>query len=372
MKRFLLVGGGSGGHFYPLIAIAQRLRSENNQDPYELFYMGPEPYDSAALADTGITFVYCPAGKQRRYFSLLNYFGVLQTIAGFFVAIYRLYLLYPDVVMSKGSASSVPVVLAAWCLRIPIVIHESDSKPGRANALAAHFARFIGISFASAAPFFPEEKTALIGVPLRTAFLTKTQDPHTSLGIPNDRPVLFVTGGSLGAERINNLILHSLDELLPHYTIIHQTGKIHEATVEQTAASLVSDSSLLEHYFVRGNLTAEDMDHAQSIAALIISRAGAGTIFEIAQKGVPSIIIPIPEHISHDQRTNAYEYARGGACVVLEEENLIDDLLLQEVMRIMSDTSVQASMRQAAQAFAKQDAATELAKTLIAIANEHD
>lgn len=368
----MFVGGGTGGHFYPLIAVAERLRMHGQPGTeYRFFYIGPDKYDEAELTKNNIEFIYCPAGKVRRYFSPLNFLTPFTTFYAFFVAVWKLYKVYPDVLFSKGGHTSVPVVLAAAFLCIPIVVHESDSRPGRANKLAAKFAKYIAISFEACAQFFPKKKTALTGIPIRQAFMQPAANPHAELGIPSDKPVIFVTGGSSGAVRVNNLILNSIDDLLPHFTIIHQTGAEHESTVASAAASLLTDSSLLSSYFVRGSLTGREMDLAQSAATIIISRAGAGTIFEIARKGKPSIIIPIPEEISHDQRNNAYEYARYGAAFVIEEKNLVDDLLVAEIHRIIDDEQRYRNMSMAAQQFAKDDAAEQLAAILITIADGH-
>lgn len=372
MKRIVLVGGGSGGHFYPLIAVAECLnRYAENGFALELYYMGPQPYDAQLLAENNITFVSCPSGKRRRYFSVLNFTDIFKMIYGFFVALFKLFLLYPDMVFSKGSYTSVPVTFAAFLLRIPVVIHESDTKPGSANKLASSFARYVAISFDDVAKYFPEKKEALTGIPMRSGFLEQIDDPLRELGLPQDKPVIFITGGSLGAERLNNLILESLDELLPNYVLFHQTGTDNESTVQSTAAALISDSSLLEHYFVKGSLSVRQMNAAMSAASLIISRAGTGTIYEIAAKGKPSILIPIPENISHDQKTNAYAYARTGAATVLEESNFADGLLTAEINRIMDDRDTYAHMVQGAQTFARNDAAEKIAEILIGISNEH-
>jgi UDP-N-acetylglucosamine--N-acetylmuramyl-(pentapeptide) pyrophosphoryl-undecaprenol N-acetylglucosamine transferase len=372
MKRIVLVGGGSGGHFYPLIAVAERLNDYKNAgNALELFYIGPTAYDAKELQLNNITFVRCPAGKRRRYFSVLNYLDIFVIFYGFFVAVYKLYVIYPDVVFSKGSHTSVPVILAAFFLRIPIVVHESDAKAGNANKLASYFARYIAISFNEVAKYFPAAKVARTGIPLRKIFSVNPDNPVASLGLPTDKPLLFVTGGSLGALRLNNLILESLDELLPHYTIFHQTGTDHEQVVIQSATSLIRDAHLLEHYFVRGNLSGSEMNMAQTGAALIISRAGSGTIFEIAQKGKPSILIPIPESVSHDQKSNAYAYAGSGAASVLEEQNFADGLLASEINRIMGNQELYNTMSHAAVSFNQSDASTQIAKTLLGIAEEH-
>ena len=373
MKRIVLVGGGSGGHFYPLIAVAERLNDLKKQgEDLKLYYMGPEPYNEGELERNNIQFVKIPSGKKRRYFSILNFFDVFKIFFGLFFAIIKLYKIYPDVVFSKGGYTTVPVVLAAWMLRIPIMVHESDTKAGSANKLGAKFARYIAISFDDTAKYFPENKTALTGIPLRKVFLQSSLNPMQQLGLPSEKPLLFVTGGSIGSQRINNLILESLDDLLPNFAILHQTGKENEEAVRQTSAQLITNSELLTHYFVKGNLTGSEMHLAQSAASIIISRAGTGTIFEIAQKGKPSILIPIPEDVSHDQRTNAYAYARSGAASVLEEANLTDGLLTAEINRIMGDTNTYKEMSAAAVAFAGDDAAVAIANTIISITNEHN
>ncbi len=371
-QRVAFVGGGTGGHFYPLIAVAERLRDFAAQG-YDLglYYLGPEVYNETALTEQGIQFVKVPAGKRRRYFSPLNLIDPFKTLFGIFIAVYKLYVIYPDVVFSKGGFTSVPVVLAAWFLRIPIVIHESDSRPGAANKLAARFARYIGIAYDEVASSFPVDKTALVGIPIRKNLLTTPTEPLESLGLPVDKPLLFITGGSLGAERINNLVLESLDELLPQFTILHQTGPANEARVKKTAVELFGQSQLLESYFVKGTLTGIEMHLAYSAASFVVSRAGSTSIFEIASKAKPSIIIPIPEKISHDQRTNAYAYARAGGASVIEEGNLTDGLLTAEITRIMQNQDVYAEMSRAAQAFARPNAAEVIAKTLLEIANEH-
>lgn len=367
--RIGFVGGGSGGHFYPLIAVAEAF--EGQQPTPELYYFGPSPYDVALLKKHNITYVYTPAGKLRRYFSLQNFVDFFRSIAGVFVAMWKLYVIYPDVLFSKGSYTSLPVLLAARFLRIPIVIHESDAVPGLANKIAKKSARYIGISYAEVAPFFPMEKTALIGIPLRKEILTATPNALAELGIPSDKPLIYVTGGSLGAERINNLIEQSLLELLPHYRIFHQTGT---ATFENTrlaASALLQDSPLQSSYYLVDSVSGETVSLLLEAASIVISRAGSTTLFEIAAHGKPSIVIPIPEEISHDQRTNAYAYAKTGAATVLEERNLTPHLLTTEIHSIISSPDRYRQMSEAAAAFAVPDAALKIAQILISIGQEH-
>ncbi len=168
--KILLCGGGTGGHVYPLISVAEALNTASTKThilPPELYYMAPTPYDEAALFTNHIIFKKNVAGKIRRYFSIQNFTDLFVTAWGTVTALYRVFRIYPDVVFSKGGFASFPVLVAARLLRIPVVIHESDSKPGRVNAWAGKFAERIALSYPEAAQFFPAGKTAVTGNPIR-------------------------------------------------------------------------------------------------------------------------------------------------------------------------------------------------------------
>lgn len=368
--KIVLVGGGTGGHFYPLMAVAEALAARSISEGLalpELFYMGPEPYDTKALAEHGITYVYCPAGKVRRYRSVANVTDRFKMFFGVFVAIWKLFRIYPDVVMSKGGYTSVPVIIAAALLRIPSVIHESDAKPGRANLLAARFARHIAISYPDAAQYFPKEKIALTGIPLPSATLAKVEQS----AISRTRPLIFVTGGSMGAKRVNDFILSALPELLTRYDVIHQTGKENFEEVERTAKALITDPSIIGHYQPVPFLSTPEFSAALLEASLVVARAGSTTIANIALFGKPAILVPIPEEISQDQRSNAYAYARFGGATVMEEANLTSHLLISEIDRILNDAAVQAKMKDGAQHFIFPQASDTIARALLTIGIEH-
>lgn len=367
--RIGFVGGGTGGHFYPLIAVAEELRAANPS--LELYYFGPDPYNADLLTTHNIRFIACPAGKLRRYFSIQNFFDAFRSFFGIFVAIWKLYVIYPDVIFSKGSYTAVPILLAARFLRIPVVIHESDAKPGRANKLAMKFARYIAISYDDAAEHFPKEKTALIGIPLRRDIRTINADAHAKLGIPNDKPLIYVTGGSLGAERINNIILLTLPELLPHYRVFHQVGDANLVELRAAAQHLLAGNPLASNYYIVGSVPGATVSLLLDAASLVVTRAGSTTLFEIAHHKKPAIVIPIPEEISHDQRHNAYAYARSGAALVIEEKNLTEHLLTSQISSIISDQARQSAMTGAAQNQAFPDAASKMAALLLSIGTEH-
>ena len=366
-----LVGGGTGGHFYPLIAVAEEYASQAK--PPKLLYFGPNPYDKDLLEQHKIHFVRCPAGKLRRYFSPKNFLDALTTLYGIVIAIGKLYYHYPDVIFSKGGYTAIPILCAAWFLRIPVVIHESDSTPGRANRFASSFARYIAVSYPSTADQFPSEKTALTGIPIRRSVLTPHPSAFAELSIPDDStPLLYITGGSLGSERINNAILQLLPELLPYVRIFHQTGDAHEHTIKHSVHELlVHQPELLERYYVAGSVPGPTVASLLDAADLIITRAGSTTLHEIALHQKPSIVIPIPEEVSHDQRTNAFAYARRGAAVVIEEHNLTNTLLKTEIFSILQDADRYQRMKQGTQEFAKPNAAHTIAQILLEIGYEH-
>ncbi|QQR65156.1 UDP-N-acetylglucosamine--N-acetylmuramyl-(pentapeptide) pyrophosphoryl-undecaprenol N-acetylglucosamine transferase [Candidatus Kaiserbacteria bacterium] len=369
-RKVLFVGGGTGGHFYPLIAIAEQFNLAGSRP--ELYYAGPNEYDSETLRNEGIEFIKVNAGKRRRYASILNYFDVFKTFFGSFTALIKLFILYPDVVVSKGGYTSVPIVIAAAILRIPLIVHESDAVVGKANRLGLRFARHVITSYDNV-PLPPTKaEQHLLGIPIRQVFLTPpTQNAFSTLGIDAERPVILIIGGSQGAERINAMVLDSLDELLPDCTVIHQTGELHFNMCTATADALIPDQESRKHYHPIAFLNSVMLNDAYHLASLVISRAGSTSIYEIALHGKPSIIIPIPEDISHDQRSNAYAYARFGAALVMEEKNLSDNLLRAEIERIMQNGEIYDTMAGAARAFAKKDAALHITNLITKVSIEH-
>ncbi|HEX2792732.1 MAG TPA: UDP-N-acetylglucosamine--N-acetylmuramyl-(pentapeptide) pyrophosphoryl-undecaprenol N-acetylglucosamine transferase [Candidatus Paceibacterota bacterium] len=377
--KVVFTGGGTGGHFYPLIAVAEALQeivTERHLVTPKLYFMAPKPFDEEALFQRNIVFVKNGAGKMRRYFSLRNVTDIFVTIAGFAQALITLTKLYPDVVFSKGGYASVPVVLAAWVLRIPIIIHESDSKPGRANLFAAKFAYRIGIAFESSASYFPVKargKIAKVGIPVRQDVArVEREGAHQLLGLDPAVPTILILGGSLGSQRINETVLAALPELVAFANVIHQTGKDHFQAMQRTAPVALQGSAHADRYHAFPYLNSESMRRAAGAANVVISRAGATSITEISLWHTPAILIPIPENVSHDQRSNAYAYARTGAAVVLEEGNLTPNLLASEARRLALDTATAESMVAASTTFATADAARIIADEITAIALSHE
>lgn len=372
--KILFTGGDTGGHFYPIIAVAQKLHQILEREKIanvQFFYMGTEPYDERMLYDNHITFKKISTGKLRTYFSFRNFFDLFTTAGGIMKAFAQLFALYPDVVFGKGGAGSFPALLAARFFRIPVIIHESDSAPGRVNAWAGKFAHKVAISYPEAASYFPQEKTALTGNPIRQELLSVSQkNVWKEFGLDPAIPLLLVLGGSQGAQKINDQMVTLSQRLIKKYQIIHQAGEANAVDVEGIVRGLCAGTPEASRYRVYGYMDTETMNLFARAATLVLSRAGSA-IFEIAAWNVPSILVPITNSNADHQRKNAFAYARAGGGVVIEEANLTPHILEAEIDRLMSDEPAREAMKKAAQSFARTDAAEKIAEQLAGILIRH-
>jgi len=373
--KILLTGGGTGGHFYPLIAIAEKLIEVAGKEKVidlKLYYMSDTPYNKRMLFENKITFIQIPTGKMRTYFSIKNFFDIFKTATGAFFGLISMFFIYPDVVISKGGYAAFPAVFAAKLLKIPVIVHESDSFPGRLNVWASKFAQKVAVSWPEAAEHLPKDKTALTGQPIRKEILHgDINGAYDFFKLDPNVPVIFVVGGSQGAEIINNIIVDMIPELVSKYQVIHQTGSEKIEGVLSRSKLLLENNPNSKRYVPTANLNNLAIRMAAGCANLVISRAGS-MIFEIASWGIPSIIIPITNSNGNHQRKNAYNYARSGACTVIEESNLSDTLLMAEIDKILTSEQKINQMRENALAFASPLAAEKIAQSAIDIALTHE
>jgi len=377
--RIVFTGGGSGGHFYPIIAVAeaiQKIAREQKLLEPELYFAGPNPYDKKLLLERQITYVRITAGKRRNYSSILNFIDFFKIGFGALEALWRLLWIYPDVVFGKGGYGSFPTLFAARLLRIPVIIHESDTIPGRVSQWAARFAKRIALAFPEALEKFDEkdrDKIAVVGNPIREGVSTVAPEgAREFLKLEPQIETVLVLGGSQGAQAINEAVLEALPELVEQYTIIHQTGRKNFDEISATAKVILEKNQYKERYKPFDYLDVLALRMSAGAADIVISRAGSGGIFEIAIWGKPSIIIPIPQNVARDQRTNAFAYARTGAAIVIEQENLSPHVLLSEIDRIMNNADLRAKMSTSAKGFARPNADEQIAKEILTIALEHE
>ena len=333
--------------------------------------MSTEPYNERLLYNNNITFLPITAGKLRTYRSLKNITDIFVMMGGVIKAFFKIFSLYPDVVFSKGGYASFPALVAARFFRIPVIIHESDSAPGRVNAWAGKFAQKIAISYPEAASYFPEGRTALTGNPIREEVIRSTgKDGFKELGLDPNIPVILILGGSQGAQKINSNIVSLSSRLVEKYQIIHQAGETNAVEVQNLVNGLLTGREEASRYHVYGYLNAQTMKLASEISTIVISRAGSA-IFEIAVWGLPAILVPITNSNADHQRKNAFAYARAGGANVIEEANLNPNILIAEIERLMGDATRRSEMQESAKKFVRIDAAEKIAEQITTILMRH-
>lgn len=370
-------GGGTGGHFYPIIAVAEEVNKiidEQKLINTSLVYISTDPYDKSALLQNGITFEKIYAGKLRVYFSIKNFFDVFKTIFGVLKAIGTMYRVYPDVIFSKGAYASFPTVFAARILGIPVFIHESDSAPGRVNEWSGKFAKRIALSFADAAKYFPKDKVAVTGQPIRNEIKEKAiHGMGEYFGLNETMPVIYVVGGSQGSQTINDVIIDALPQLLQKYQVIHVAGlDKYEKIKEQAKVVMSGKPELLERYKVVGFLNTLGLKMTGGIASLAITRGGSSTIFELAQWGIPCLVVPIEKSNKDHQRNNAFAISATGGAIVIEEPNFTSTILFSEIERIMNNNEIYDAMKKGVLSFTTPNAARIIAEELVKMAQQHE
>jgi UDP-N-acetylglucosamine--N-acetylmuramyl-(pentapeptide) pyrophosphoryl-undecaprenol N-acetylglucosamine transferase len=367
-------GGGTGGHSYPLIAIIEQVHSLAEEEKIEgvsLYYFSDKPFPEEVMKKHQLTFVSVQSGKLRVYTSFKNIIDGIKTFFSLFSTFFKLFRIYPDVIISKGGYVSFPVLVGAWLLGIPTIIHESDTVPGRVNIWAGKKATRIAINFPEAVEYFQKEKVSLTGHPIRRSISVPAQSGGAAyFGLTPNVPTIGVWGGSQGSSAINTLVVDLLPTLLPNFQIIHQTGDISYEQVLHDAEILLSTNEYKKRYIVFPSLNDEQLKMFAGAVDIVISRSGS-SIFEIAAWGKPSILIPYPIAHGDHQRKNAYYFARAGAALVLEEENLTPSILKNEIDVLFSNKELYALMSKKVHALYSPDAARMIATEAIALAQNH-
>ncbi len=370
--RIVLAGGGTGGHLFPLIPVAKELRAQLGEGT-EILYFGPAgEMEKKVIGEAGIESIRILSGKWRRYFDLRNISDAFKNIAGFLQSLYYLYRHMPDAVFSKGAYAAVPVVMAAWVYRIPIMTQDSDATPGVANKIMGKFANRIAVAYPSAARFFEPSRVAVTGNPVREGILLgNAERARGRFGCPPEKPALLILGGSLGSRAMNMAILKILPRLLEKFFVIHQTGSgNHEEVLKRLDDLAIGDLAGKAH--IDSFLDIGELSDAFALADLVVSRAGANAISEIAAVGKPAILIPLSSAANDEQRMNAYEIARAGGALVLEEGNLGENILSGKIEQLMNDPALRAKMAGALRLFYHPDASARIAEAIVALIRDRE
>lgn len=325
MKHIVLTGGGTAGHVTPNIALIPRLKELG----YQISYIGSyDGIEKKLIEELGIPYYGISSGKLRRYFDLKNFSDPFRVLKGFHQARKLLKELKPDVIFSKGGFVTVPVVIAAKKCRIPAIIHESDMTPGLANKLCLSSAAKICCNFPETVSSLPKDKAVLTGTPIRRELMDGDKETAREFcGFTDEKPVLMVIGGSLGAASVNENIRKILPELLKDFQVIHLCGK------DKTDESLKSTEGYVQFEYIK-----DELPDLFALADIVISRAGANAICELNALKKPNLLIPLSANASRgDQILNARSFERQGFSMVMEEEEITAQSLLDAVHKLYAN-----------------------------------
>ena len=340
MKCVVFTGGGTGGHIFPGLAVAEALSSSLE---CRIVWLGSakgvdrrivESSELYSASPSVLEFMGIPAGKLRRYFSFQNFIDVFKVAAGFIKSFFILLKLKPIFVFSKGGFVSVPPCAAAKFLKIPVITHECDFSPGLATRINSKFANHILVSYQETAELLPaslRSKVICTGNPVRLSFYSgRPEKGRSFLNIKSDLPVLFVLGGSLGARQLNDLISDSIEYLVKHFVVVHQIGEANMDQGQKIKEGLLKSSPEFAENYKPYPFIKKEMADVLSLSSIVVSRAGANTVWESAAAGKPMILVPLEKGSSRgDQIENAEFFKKKGAAEILLGEDVRPDIFIR-------------------------------------------
>lgn len=361
----LLTGGGTGGHVYPALAVARALESApaESDGPPEIIYVGTaNGMEAEIVRKAGLPFVAVSAGAIRGRSVLGLAAGVGSLGKGLVQALRLVDQWRPDAALATGGYVCVPVVLAAWLRRVPVLVYLPDVEPGLAVKLLSKLATRIAVTSEESRRFLPARKVVETGYPVRPELWSVGRgEARARLGLPIGAWVLLVFGGSRGARTLNEATAAALPRLLELAHVVHVCGREDEAVARSGHARLPAELASRHHLF--GYLHSAEMADALAAADLVVSRSGASTLGELPAVGLPAVLVPYPYAGAH-QRLNAQLLASRGAAVVLENEAVRKGALLPTVESLLADPERLARMSAAARGLARPGAAEALAEAL--------
>jgi UDP-N-acetylglucosamine--N-acetylmuramyl-(pentapeptide) pyrophosphoryl-undecaprenol N-acetylglucosamine transferase len=382
-----VTGGGSGGHITPILAVADELKAL--QPDIEIIYVGQTGDglgDVPAQHRTIDSVKTVRAGKLRRYHGegwrqlldlktmLLNLRDMVLVVVGFWQSFWLLKRLKPNAVFIKGGFVGVPVGLSAALLRIPYVTHDSDALPGLANRIVAPWAKKHAVALPKEVYSYPTDKTEVVGVPIAREYRPLTDEEirgaRKRAGVPLDGRVLFITGGGLGALRLNNAVAACVPDLLMRYrdlTIVQLSGRAHEAELRRQYTALLPPADQ-SRVIVKGYVT--NLYLYSGAADVIITRAGATAIAEFAAQEKPCVVVPNPLLSGGHQLKNARVLTERKAIRMVPEDALKADplSLMAPVVELLDKPEQRRLLGKKLATFVQTDAAERLAMLLLDVA----
>lgn len=332
--KVVLTGGGTAGHVMPHLALLPLMQSQG----WQLSYIGSAGIEKNLIErQTALPFKQIPVGKLRRYFAWQNFSDAWKVLQGCAAAFFYLRRLKPQLIFSKGGFVSVPVALAGWALRIPVVTHESDFTPGLATRLIVPFAQRVLYSFPETGSYLPRRRSLYTGTPIRAELLKGSRAQGLALcGFSHEdqRPVLLVMGGSMGALRLNRAIQEALTLLLPHFRIVHITGK-EKGAIAETAG------------YKSFEFVDAELKDIFSMTDLVLARSGANAIFEFLALRKPMLLVPLEAGSRGDQLHNAQSFAAQGWADLLREREITSEVLVKKLQELWRKREQQIAAQEA-------------------------
>jgi len=310
-KIIVLTGGGTAGHVMVNLALLPSLKKNN----WEPIYIGSHTGIEKKLIEGKIPFHGISSGKLRRYFDLKNFSDSFRVLAGVMQSFILLRKISPGIIFSKGGYVSVPVVVAGWLLKIPVIAHEADITPGLANRISFPFVKHICLAFEESGKHIKQKKFSVTGIPIRNEILRGSKEAGLKYTrFDNSKPILLVMGGSSGSQKINQFIRSIITDLLEIYQVVHICG-----------AGNLQDELTVKGYY-QSEYIRDELPDIYAVTDLAISRAGANSLFELLALNIPHILIPLSLSSSRgDQIENAKSFQKSGYSEVMFEEKLSKD-----------------------------------------------
>jgi UDP-N-acetylglucosamine--N-acetylmuramyl-(pentapeptide) pyrophosphoryl-undecaprenol N-acetylglucosamine transferase len=362
----LISGGGTGGHVYPLLVVADALKEV--ADELDFLYVGHAGgLEEPIISRTGLPFEEVASGPIRGKSPWALAGSLYRLWQGYRQSRALLIRWQPDVILTSGGYVSVPVVLAGWQNKVPVMVYLPDLEPGLAVRLQGRFADRIAVSFQEVEHHFPASKVWVSGYPVRASiFEADRATGYEALGLDPMRKTLLGFGGSRGARRINQALLAGLSELTAEHQVVHITGQLDWPWVEETKGQLSGETQVRYHAYPY--LHDKELAAALATADLVVARAGASTTAEFPAVGLPSILVPYPYSGQH-QQPNADFMVRHGAAVCIDDADLGDELV-PTIRRLLASQTTLEQMSQCARALSRPDAAYRLASELVRLADK--
>ena len=360
--KVILCGGGTGGHIFPMISIADEIKKRNLKN--EILFVGSSDRMEMEIVpkyNYPIIGLWISGIKRSSFLLNILFLGIPFLIKNFllpfkifystFKSIYILIKYKPDYVIGFGGYSSGPFLLISSILNFKTAIQEQNSFPGYTNRLLSKRVKLIFVAYNNLEKFFDKNTVLNLGNPIRKYSKNISQDPFNYFNLDRDKKTILVLGGSLGAKSINEGILNNLSIIRESsFQVLWQTGDYY---YDHILSKNIKEKNLVVKSFIKR------MDLAYQVADIIISRAGAIAISELSYISKPLILIPSPNVVDDHQRKNANEIFRNGGCLLVEDKDAKDNMLNQAII-LLEDSEMKIKMKKSLEKLAKPDAAKNI------------